>query len=407
MLHYKTVTPVFYEKFRCVGPECLISCCRGWTIHLDKKTHHQYLTASHADIATIARENLIPLRQGKNKYSRIKLDEQGKCPFLDPKQLCRVHRDMGESALSDVCKTYPRGVSQHADEARHTMTLSCPEVVRRVLFDPQGMQLHESVSLVAGPTARMMAQLKPVSQINRIIQLFAWNLIQAESRCPEENLMALAQFILRLQQLHFDLHSRRPEAEAFYHGLMNTLQKGDTLLTPERQRQPRSLRMKINALSAMGTHVATHSSRDPFIQEGHRQIARYMAITPDTPLSVLQEKFTRLDEQWSQLCQTSCLAEPYVLHNYLLYQIYQHDFPGTETGTIMRQFYHLVLDYFYLRTFLSVQSLHTDVGKPLVMRTIACLSEKTMHSKIVEQRIETAIDRINGGDDLSCLLLIG
>lgn len=41
------------------------------------------------------------------------------------------------------------------------------------------------------------------------------------------------------------------------------------------------------------------------------------------------------------------------------------------------------------------------------MKTIAGFSEKTMHNNSIDARLDFAIDKINGGDDLSCLLLIG
>ena len=43
----------------------------------------------------------------------------------------------------------------------------------------------------------------------------------------------------------------------------------------------------------------------------------------------------------------------------------------------------------------------------MVMKTIASFSEKTLHNQTIDARMDFAIDKINGGDDLSCLLLIG
>lgn len=405
MRHHKTVTPVFFDKFKCVGPDCLISCCRSWKINIDKKTHQRYLSSSNPVIAAIAKENLIPVHNGKNEYSVIKLNEDKQCPFVDENRLCMVHRDLGEKALSPTCSTYPRGVRKYADEVRFSMTLSCPEVVRQVLFDPQSMLLQEKSTLVARSKVKLLQQQKPRDQVGHLIHLFAWNLVQAQSNNIEENLMALAQFILYLQMLNFDLQNNLAEVENFYAGLIDELQNGRTLLRA--QNTVRAASMKVDALTVMGKHVAKYASRDPLISQGHLQVAEYLAITPETKASVLSEKFTALDQQWEQLCKHSCLGEPHVLRNYLLYKLYESDFPGTNTATILRQFYRIVMDYFYLKTFLSVQSLHVEIDPPLVMKTIASFSEKTMHNSTINTRMDAAIDTINGGDDLSCLLLIG
>ena len=382
-----------------------MTCCRGWSINIDKKTHQKYLLSSHADIAAIAKENLILQRKGKNNYSRVKLNEKGDCPFIDENKLCMVHRDLGEEALSHTCSTYPRGSTRYQDETRHTMTLSCPEVVRRVLFDPDAMLLQEQDELVAGYKTNLIGQRQSASQTQQVIHLFAWNLIQSPSGNIEENLMALAQFILCLQHVNFDLHNRFAEVEDFYEALLNELQSGKSLLSSGHL--AKSNAMKYLALSVMGTNAANLSAQGSFALEGHQQIASYLDVAGISDEAELEAKFDAINQQWHRLCETSCLSEPYVLRNYLLYKLYSNYFPGKNMATIMRQFYRIVLDFFYIKCILSVRSMQGEIDQQVVMKTIASLSEKTMHSSDMDARMDFAIDKINGGDDLSCLLLIG
>lgn len=382
-----------------------MSCCRGWTINIDKKTHQKYVLSSHAGIAAIAKENLILQRKGKSNYSRVRLNEKGDCPFIDENKLCMVHRDLGEEALSHTCSTYPRSSTRYQDETRHTMTLSCPEVVRRVLFDPDAMLLQEQDELVARYKTNLIGQRQSVSQTQQVIHLFAWNLIQSPSRNIEENLMALAQFILCLQHVNFDLHNKFSEVENFYGALLNELQSGKSLI--DSGNLTNSNAMKYLALSVMGTNVAKDSARDGFILEGHQQIAAYLNIAGSDDAAELEAKFDKINQQWHKLCEDSCLSEPYVLRNYLLYKLYSSYFPGKNTATVMRQFYRVVLDFFYVKFILSVKSMQGEIDQQVVMKTIASLSEKTMHNSTIDARMDFAIDKINGGDDLSCLLLIG
>lgn len=402
---HKTIKPIFVCKFKCVGPECLMSCCRGWTISIDKKTHQKYVLSPHTEIAAIAKKNLILQRKGKNSYSRVKLNEKGDCPFIDENKLCMVHRDLGEEALSHTCSTYPRSSTRYQDETRHTMTLSCPEVVRRVLFDPDAMLLQEQDELVAGYKTNLIGQRQSVSQTQQVIHLFAWNLIQSPSRNIEENLMALAQFILCLQHVNVDLHNKFAEVENFYEALLNELQSGKSLM--DSSHLAKSNAMKYLALSVMGTHVAKDSARDGFILEGHQQIAAYLDVAGISDAAELETKFDAINQQWHKVCEDSCLSEPYVLRNYLLYKLYSSYFPGKNMATMMRQFYRIVLDFFYIKFILSVRSMQGEIDQQVVMKTIASLSEKTMHNNTIDARMDFAIDKINGGDDLSCLLLIG
>lgn len=383
-----------------------MTCCgRNWSISIDKKTHQKYVLSSRADIASIAKENLVLLRKGKNSYSRVKLNEKGECPFVDENKLCMIHRDLGEEALSHTCSTYPRSSTRYQDETRHTLTLSCPEVVRRVLFDPDAMLLQEQDELVAGYKTNLIGQRQSASQTQQVIHLFAWNLIQSPSGNIEENLMALAQFILCLQHVNFDLHNRFAEVEDFYEALLNELQSGKSLLSSGHL--AKSNAMKYLALSVMGTNVAKDSARDGFILEGHQQIASYLDVAGISDEAELEAKFDAINQQWHRLCETSCLSEPYVLRNYLLYKLYSSYFPGKNMATIMRQFYRIVLDFFYIKCVFSVRSMQGEIDQQVVMKTIASLSEKTMHRSDMDARMDFAIDKINGGDDLSCLMLIG
>lgn len=402
---HKVIKPAFVERFKCVGAECLISCCQGWNIFIDKKTHHRYLNADNTQISSIAKAHLRPTRKGKNHYSVITFDTQGQCPFIDENKLCSVQRELGEQALSPTCAIYPRITRRYADETRHSMTLSCPEVARLVLFDADSMMQHESEQLLANAKTNLIGQRQPVSQVSQVIHLFAWNLIQAPTHNIEENLMALAHFILYLQRIEFNLHQRFDEAQAYYHLLLNDLQTGESLLTAQPSAQ--SLALKVRALAVLGSLVANDASRDGYVTQGHRQVAEFLNVAELQDGAALGEKFATIDAQWLTLRQTSCLEAPHVLRNYLLYKIYHSHFPGTDVTTVMRQFYRMVLDYFYIKHLLSVKSLTEEVDQPLVLKTLASLAEKTLHSSTLDQRMNKAIDMINAGDDLSCLLLIG
>jgi len=403
-IHYD-IKPDFVKRFKCVGPACLITCCQGWNISIDKKTHKKYIHSDSRQIADIAKQSLQLVKKGKAYYSIVRFDERKVCPFMDDNKLCTIHRDMGEEALSATCATYPRLKTHYANETRHSMTLSCPEVARMVLFEEGSMRLHEDSRLVQQTTVNLLNKTQRIDDVNQVIHLFAWNIIQAPSRHIEDNLVALAHFILFLQRIDFDLHNKLAEAEARFEQLLLDLQTGKSL----RPEMPpvESIRHKVHFLSALGTLVAKEDSRDGFLGEGHKLISDYLGKFTGVESVELSEKFARIDAQWQMLCSDSCLSAPHVLRNYLLYKLYHRYFPGLSLETIMRQYYRLVLEYFYVKHLLSVRSLEECVDEAVVAKTLSGMSEKTMHSALIDNLFDKAIDLINSGDDLSCLLLIG
>ncbi|MGC8401558.1 hypothetical protein ACP3P6_17160 [Enterobacter mori] len=217
--------------------------------------------------------------------------------------------------------------------------------------------------------------------------------------------MALAQFILCLQHVNFDLHNKFEQVEDYYEMLMSELKNGHSLLQANNIGQSNA--MKYLALSVMGTNVARFSAREKTILKGHKAIAGYLDFANHLDTLELDKKFADINLQWRRLCESSCLSEPHVLRNYLLYKLYSSYFPGNSIDTILRQFYRIVLDFYYLKVFLSVKSMQETIDQQVVMKTIAGFSEKTMHNQSMDARLDFAIDKINGGDDLSYLLLIG
>lgn len=403
-IHYD-IKPDFVKRFKCVGPACLITCCQGWNISIDKKTHKKYIHSDNHQIAEIARQSLRLVKKGKAYYSIVRFDERKVCPFMDDNKLCTIHRDMGEEALSATCSTYPRLKTHYANETRYSMTLSCPEVARMVLFEENSMRLHEDSRLMQQTTVNLLNKYQRVDDVNQAIHLFAWNIIQAPSRHIEDNLVALAHFILFLQRIKFDLHNKLAEAEARFEQLLLDLQTGESL-RPEMP-PTESIRHKVHFLSALGTLVAKEDSRDGYLGEGQKLISAYLGNNSGAEPVGLSEKFAQIDAQWQRLCSDSCLSAPHVLRNYLLYRLYHRHFPGTSLETIMRQYYRLVLEYFYVKHLLSVRSMKECVDEAVVAKTLSGMAEKTMHSDVIESLFDKAIDMINSGDDLSCLLLIG
>ncbi|GLR08314.1 lysine-N-methylase [Mixta theicola] len=402
---HKIITPNFYKKFKCAGSECLNDCCHGWNIYIDKKTHEKYINSPDEEIKTIAKSSLKLAKGGKNKYSIIHFDENGKCPFFTADKLCKIHQKMGGDSLSNTCAGYPRRTDSWGDQLRHNMTMSCSEVVRLVLFEQESMLQHEETNLIATAAKTTLASRHILGQKNQLIHLFAWNLIAAQSSSIEANLLALAQFILYLQRINFDLSGRLSEAEAFYEELIVALNRGQLVANSNTNEQ--SALLKLRAVMAIfkdniNTTVRNYSLRDNYIL-----IADYLSGAETADIAAMQAKFTEINQQWQQLCTVSCLKEPYVMRNYLHYQLYSSWFPGKDLALIMRKFYRIVMDYFFLKFSLAVKSLQQEIKQDDVVELFADYYQYINHSSSMADKLDKAIDEINGGDDLSCLLLLG
>lgn len=137
-------------RFKCLGSSCPDTCCSGWTIELDRRSYEQYHGALDAEVRLIASTGVVKKPAGKKisdtSYAVIKTNEVGDCPFLSETRLCGIQGSLGEAALSPACTVYPRELYQSNQlhgPIEILFSLSCPEVARICVSDPDAMEAEQ------------------------------------------------------------------------------------------------------------------------------------------------------------------------------------------------------------------------------------------------------------------------
>jgi lysine-N-methylase len=145
---FHVLQPQYFERFRCLGPDCEDTCCDGWGILIDRATYDIYQRTPEHDLVEIN-----PASCSASDYAKIRLTGT-RCPALQG-GLCSLHRDHGEPYISDMCSTFPRVVTVVDGVAEKSLHLSCPEAARLVLCDPDSMkmELADAPSLDFRPAA--------------------------------------------------------------------------------------------------------------------------------------------------------------------------------------------------------------------------------------------------------------
>ena len=125
--------PFYYDEFKCIGGKCKDSCCLGWTIFIDKKTFNEYKKV-RSSFKSKLNSGISRNRKDSNDlhYGKMNL-ENGRCKFLNDKDLCDIYINLGEDYLCNTCKQYPRLVYKFGDVYEKTLNLSCPEVARMIV----------------------------------------------------------------------------------------------------------------------------------------------------------------------------------------------------------------------------------------------------------------------------------
>ena len=125
--------PEYIQDFKCIGKDCIDSCCVGWDIKIDKSTFNKYKNSTNKEIKSICQKSLVK-DDLKSNFSYGKLvNENNCCPFLTKEKLCNAFKLMGQESLSIGCSTYPRKITIFDKIGFISGSLSCPEIARLCL----------------------------------------------------------------------------------------------------------------------------------------------------------------------------------------------------------------------------------------------------------------------------------
>ena len=139
----KVLKPNYYDEFKCIANDCEDHCCAGWGVSIDKGTFNKYRKLNNKfgiQLNTNINRNRKDVSDGN--YAKIKLDKNNSCPMLDEKGLCNIHKNLGAGYLSHTCKTYPRMTSKYNDLFELSLTISCPEVARKIILNKEPISFN-------------------------------------------------------------------------------------------------------------------------------------------------------------------------------------------------------------------------------------------------------------------------
>lgn len=403
MKELHVTTPNYVSRFECVGNACIEHCCRGWSVTIDKETYNKYKNSDVILIRDVAENQMKMLKKNQLNYSQIKLNEQGDCPLLDTDKLCSVYKHMGPTALSHTCTTYPRLAQNFKEEKLNSLSLSCPEATRIVLFDEDSMLQSQSVELI--PKYTNTPSFNPT---HKIINLFCSNLIMAESRHIEENLYAVAKFLLFCEKVKFDVNAHLEQIEGVFLALVDELQN-PTEDTSKTLRKNAASKLKITLLILFQSisNDYSNSRARPYLTANNSSVLAYFDnLSEEMDINYLDTKFTAINEHWDGLLADGVLSNPNILKNYFLYRFYNDSFPGRDLSKSLRQYYYLLTDYFYLKTSLSVIASRKPIEQSDIIQMFYSYHTLKQHNQDINKKLDVIINKVNLGDDLSAIMLL-
>ena len=133
--------PKYVADFQCDGSKCNAKCCGKWRIDIDMETYKKYQRIKNPAM----RKKILSSIQPSTIQTgfQIELDNKGVCPLLCEDNLCYIQRNMGEGALSQTCKVYPRMVQQIGNYQFRMLAMTCPVAAEYALLSTNAMELQQ------------------------------------------------------------------------------------------------------------------------------------------------------------------------------------------------------------------------------------------------------------------------
>ena len=129
-------TPNYMTNFKCIGKDCIDTCCNGLNIEIDKETYENYINSSDKKINSISKQYVSKNNTETSlSYARVN-NKNRSCPFLSDNKSCNAYNILGKDSLSVACSTYPRVVKKLGNLGFIAGELSCPEISKLCLSTP-------------------------------------------------------------------------------------------------------------------------------------------------------------------------------------------------------------------------------------------------------------------------------
>lgn len=127
-----------FRYFQCT--QCGDCCTSAWRIHLPEAYYKKWYAFFDEDPSGRFRQPFVTHPSPTaEQYADIRRLTNHRCIFLEPDNSCYIHRHHGEEALSEICRSYPRGHKRVQNLFSTRVLLESCEAVPDVLAAHKGL----------------------------------------------------------------------------------------------------------------------------------------------------------------------------------------------------------------------------------------------------------------------------
>ena len=199
---YTYLAPDYFKNFKCKMGNCRHACCEGWRVSIDVTKYFELLGA---DCDPELRHRIdcslrLSDRPSEESYAYLEHGYDGNCRLRAPDGSCSLQNALGESAIPDVCRLYPRGIRKDQYGLECSLANSCEATLELFLNHPQPIEFSlQQLELLPPKLLNELHQIQSFG-IQRELRLFFISLMQDRSLAIPQRLTKLKNALLFLEK---------------------------------------------------------------------------------------------------------------------------------------------------------------------------------------------------------------
>lgn len=394
-------------RFACIGGQCEDTCCAGWTVPVDKPAMAGFSQLPAGPLKSEIQAAIERSEPPSPHFAVIRMNAEHRCPLQTSSGLCKVHAELGERALPEICRQYPRYLQMMNGRQEIALALSCPEAVRLVLFTPDLLGPEGAKPVGRGGPSLSASQPLHV-WADQIRALVLW-LVAGKLRYPLWQRL----FMIRLLCHRLD-HLRETGAEHTTPALLAEIEQSivSGALRPALDQLPASTEAQLDIVLQLAGLMLQHSNLPPRFLECVNAFTSGLGNGPQATLASLAAGYETARERWFE---PFLARHPQMLENWLVNAILRHRFPfGWQSKeehaptTAVQEFDGLAANFALMRGMLiGVAGFHREAfSESHVVHTVQAASKHFEHHPEFLPKARTLLLETGLADARGCALLL-
>ena len=381
-----------FDNFECIGNLCEDTCCRDWDIVIDQDTYFKYKRVDKPEFKDIFEKGTTRLKcANKNNYALMNLNEDKECMFLDENKLCSVYKMLGPEKMCYTCRIYPRILINIYDTVEKTLTLSCPEACRKILFreNPIEFNLREFDNKNNFNVTKIFAENNKDCFSKEVffgLQSFAIGLLQNRYYSLEDRLLTLGMFIEDITNKSdneifdiIDSYNLKIQNGVFK-GISSYINKEDTLDT--------EIQYCVNIYLSV-----VHNFKQTKIRDIMAKVEEGLQLSKSNEFDNFKENYISIKNNYA-----NDIFEKYyyVFENYLVSYIYKHPLMFL-TRNLMSNYAEMLLYYNMIRFSMigAIGSLKEETQESDLVLIISTVSRGVEHNETTIKSLKSLVEKLN------------